>query len=437
MAVTDALPSGAPRVPLLLAAGGAAWEREALAAISGSRQRLVLVKRCLDLTELLATAATGGADLAVASDQLPGLDADSVDRLARDGVRAVVVTTPGTSGRDGGAAAGSAQARLLRMGAAGVLEPAAVGQLARHVEELSTPGPAGGEDQAPPREQPLPEREGRVIAVWGPNGAPGRTTLAIGIASEAARRGETVTLLDADPYGGAVATHLAVLEDVSGLLAATRLANAGELDPAALAGVAREVHRGLRVVTGLPRPDRWTELRPQGLTELLAVARRLDDLVVVDCGFAVPPPTLDPFSDGPVRDETTGLVLEEADLVVAVANADPVGLTRLARALPDLLERCPGAELQVVVNRMRPSLGWSRDEVEELVTGVAPRAQVGFLPEDRAATDRALLSGRTLGEAGDSPLRRGVVELTARLLGGTPAGGARRRGRRRLLRERR
>ena len=34
-------------------------------------------------------------------------------------------------------------------------------------------------------------------------------------------------LLDADPYGGAVAQHLAVLDDASGLLAAARLANAG------------------------------------------------------------------------------------------------------------------------------------------------------------------------------------------------------------------
>ena len=53
-----------------------------------------------------------------------------------------------------------------------------------------------------------------------------------------------MTLLDADPYGGAVGQHLAVLDEVSGLLAAARLANAGELDAARLAGLAREVAHG-------------------------------------------------------------------------------------------------------------------------------------------------------------------------------------------------
>jgi MinD-like ATPase involved in chromosome partitioning or flagellar assembly len=197
------------------------------------------------------------------------------------------------------------------------------------------------------------------------------------------------------------------------------------------------VHRGLRVLTGLPRPDRWTELRPQAVAELLAVARRLDDLVVVDCGFSLPSRTVDPFADGPDRDETTGLALEDADVVVAVGTADPVGLTRLARALPELLEWSPGAELHVVVNRMRASLGWSSDEVATLVAGVAPRAHVSFLPEDRAATDRALVSGRTIAECGDSALRRGLAGLTDRVAGGDPVRGSSRGARHRLLARRR
>ena len=37
------------------------------------------------------------------------------------------------------------------------------------------------------------------------------------------------------------------------------------------------------------------------------------------------------------------------------------------------------------------------------------------LPEDRIAVDRALVSGRTLLESGDSPLRRAMAELPALL----------------------
>jgi hypothetical protein len=213
-----------------------------------------------------------------------------------------------------------------------------------------------------------------------------------------------------------VAAQLAVLDDVSGLLAATRLANAGQLDVASLAGAARQVSPGLRLLTGLPRPDRWTEVRPSAFAELLDVARALDELVVVDCGFALAGRSADPFADGPSRDDMTGTALAEADVVVAVGAADPVGLTRLARTLPELVEASPEAELHVVVNRMRPSLGWSREEVTRLVAGVLPQARIWFLPEDRPAADRAVVSGRTLVECGDSALRRAIAEVTGALL---------------------
>ena len=64
------------------------------------------------------------------------------------------------------------------------------------------------------------------MAVWGPTGAPGRTTVAVGLATELASRGRGTLLLDADPYGGAVAQHLGVLDQA--LLAAVQ---AREIDP--------------------------------------------------------------------------------------------------------------------------------------------------------------------------------------------------------------
>jgi Mrp family chromosome partitioning ATPase len=44
-----------------------------------------------------------------------------------------------------------------------------------------------------------------VAAVWGPKGGPGRTTIAVNLAFEAAATGGEVLLVDADTYGGAVA----------------------------------------------------------------------------------------------------------------------------------------------------------------------------------------------------------------------------------------
>lgn len=417
---------------VLLAAGASSWEPAALDALSAG-SHAVLVKRCLDLPDLLASAATGTAQVAVVSDELRGLDADSLDRLARQGIRTVAVVSAVPAGRRDAEEHLSSRARLLRMGAAAVIDEGAVAALAQHVHETAqqqvpaqdAPAaaartgdgrtvPTGAPHEAPTA--PRTSGAGAVVAVWGATGAPGRTTVAIGLAAEAAAAGGTgVMLVDADPYGGAVGQHLAVLDEVSGLLAAARLANAGQLDPARLAGLAREVAPRLRLLTGLPRPDRWVEVRPQALVEVIAAARALDQRVVVDTGFGLPSTPLDPFAAGPDRDEITMTVLEQADQVVVVGSADPVGLTRLVRALRDLAEvRAPGADV-VTVNRMRGSLGWSTREIGDLVAQVAPGARLAFLPDDRIAVDRALVSGRTLVESGDSPLRRAMAELASLL----------------------
>jgi MinD-like ATPase involved in chromosome partitioning or flagellar assembly len=421
---------------VLLAGDASAWEQEAIEVITAAHPGVVLLKRCLDLADLLASASTGTAQVAVVANRLAGLDADSVARLGRHGVRVVAVVAAGPEGRphDDGDETG----RLLRLGVTRVVmadEVSSVVEQVRAAARLDVDAAEAaallGTTAAPPDLEPSeqsPDREGRLLAVWGPTGAPGRSTVAIAVAAEAATRGLHVTLVDADPYGGAVAQHLGVLEEVSGLLAATRLANAGQLDRGRLATLARQVSPRLRLLTGLPRPDRWTEVRPEALRRLLAAARQLDELVVVDTGFGLPATSLDPFGAAPARDDTTATALEEADQVVLVAGADPVGLTRLARGLRELLELRPDCPVHVVVNRMRPGLGWSEQDVVALVARVAAGVSVSFLPDDRDAADRALVAGRTLCECGDSALRRAVVGLTD-ALGISPRAARRRPGR--------
>lgn len=376
------------KVPVLLVAGGAAWEPRALEAIADAGNRLVLLKRCLDLSDLLASAAVGSASVAVVGAEVAGLDADAVLSLKRGGVSVVVVH------EDGGAE------RLRRLGVDHVVEVGALGRLADVLEGAAP-------RLLPPVEVPTPSlHDGRLVAVWGPVGAPGRTTVAAALAAELASRGQGTLLLDADPYGGALAQHLGVLDQVSGLLAAARLANAGELDAARLAGCASTLGERLRVVTGLPRADRWVEVRPSAYEELLSTAVSLEPHVVVDTGFC-----LEQEQGAPAgRNAMTLTTLDRADRIVVVGSADPVGLARLVRALHDLAELTDRVPV-VVVNRMRTSLGWSERDVAGTIRNVLPDARPVFLPEDRPAVDRALMAGRSLQECGDSPLRRAVVGL--------------------------
>ncbi len=115
-----------------------------------------------------------------------------------------------------------------------------------------------------------------------------------------------------------------------------------------------------------------------------------------------------------------------ADEVVVVGSADPVGLSRLARGLVELRELTGGAPVRVVVNRMRPTLGWSEKDIAGMVAGFARLAGLHFLPDDRAAVDRALVAGRTLVEAGDSALGRAIGASSS-----TRSAPSRRAGRRR------
>ena len=426
---------GAP-ASVLVAAAGSPWEAAALDRIERA-SGLLLAKRCVDLAELLATASTGLASVAVVSPTLPGLDADSVAGLRRCGLGVVLVAAADEL------LEGDAE-RMRRLGIDHVLAVSELDSLAAtllRAGEHAVAGTATGLAPADPAglDAPAAVQRGRLVAVWGPTGAPGRTTVAVGLAGELAAHGHDTLLLDVDAYGGAVAQHLGVLDEVSGLLAAARAANAGRLDVAQLAAVARSVRDGLRVVTGLPRPDRWPEVRPTAFEDLLDRAAELASYTVMDLGFCLEGDPPDPFGPGaPQRNQMTLSALERADEVVVVGSADPVGLARLARGLVDLREVVPGVRPRVVVNRTRASLGWRDREIRGMVEGFTRPLDVHFLPDDRAAADRALMAGSTLGETGDSELRTAVAALTAAVRGerSKPAAGRRRLRRRRAGRAR-
>jgi MinD-like ATPase involved in chromosome partitioning or flagellar assembly len=407
-------------VVVLILASGAAWESSVLSLLE-RRPGVVVLRRCVDVAELLAAASAGQADVAVVALEAPGLDQAAVDHLRRFQVRPLAIVPAGPAGP-----ADSHQLRAVRLGIVSTLADDRLDELPGVLDEGD--GGAPGPDPSDLRgdEEPAPQGGGRVIAVWGPAGAPGRTTVAVAVAAELAARGRRTTLVDADPYGGAVAQQLGILDEVSGLLAAARLAATGTLE-ARFGSVQRALHEHLTVVTGLPRPDRWVEVRAGAVEHLLEVAAAHGD-VVVDTGFGL---EADPgeFGSRPPRNQMTLATLSSADEVVVVGSADPVGLSRLARGLVDLREVLAGTPVRVVVNRMRTSLGWSEADVAGMVEGFTRLEGLHFLPEDRPTVDRALVAGRTLAEVGESPLRRAVGQVVDALAPGTRAGRAGRGGR--------
>jgi hypothetical protein len=216
-------------------------------------------------------------------------------------------------------------------------------------------------------------------------------------------------------------------------LGAARLANTGQLDSARLATLAREAGPGLRVLTGLPRAERWAEVRPPAFDRLLELTRTLATYTVLDTGFAIEQEPGAGFDAAvPRRNHMTLAALDTADEVILVGSADAVGLARLARSLVELADVVPGCTLRVVVNRVRGSLGWGETQIRGMVEGFVVPRSIHFLPDDRAAADRALAEGKSLVESGNSPLRRALAQVADSLDGvaGRPGPGG-------LLRRRR
>lgn len=430
-------------VPVLTAVSDAVWESHLVAALERGDLGVAVVRRCVDLADLLATAATGQARAVLLSADLRRLDRDALSRLAVAGVAVVGLVPPGDE---------DAERRLRQLGVLHVLpSDATPEQISTAVmDTVSGAGPTAAQalSYADPRaalpdspattpELPdVPVGSGRLVAVWGPTGAPGRTTVAVGLASELAALGRGALLVDGDVYGGVIAQVLGVLDEAPGLAAAARLANNGQLDLPALADLARQLSPGLRLLSGITRAERWPELRPAALEVVLGLSRSLAAVTVVDCGFCLEQDEeLAYDTAAPRRNGATLAFLEAADTVLAVGTADPVGLQRLVRGLGELKEAVPGRAPRVVVNRLRSSgvPGEAESEIRSALQRYAGVDDVTFVPLDTAAVDAAVAGGRTLAEAAAaSPARLALADLAASI-----AGVARTHRRRGLLRSRR
>lgn len=302
--------------------------------------------------------------------------------------------------------------------AVGVLEIADARQGWEGVEQLAALGAI----------RPAVTRAGRVIAVWGPAGAPGRTSVAVAVAAELAAQGRRVALVDADTLGAAVAPTLGMLDEAPGFAAACRLAAADALDHAELERVAQHVRArrgGFRVLTGIARPSRWPELSADRVEAVLRACRTWVDDVVVDTGFCLEQDE-EISSDllAPRRHAATLASLREADAVLHVGSADPVGIARLLRARPDALEAAEDARSTVVMNRLRTAavgLG-ARGQVARTLARFGAVDDPAFIPYDRAAFDTAVLEGSTLQDAAPrSSAASAIGQLVReRLLGEAP-----------------
>lgn len=327
------------------------------------------------------------------------LNADLIALCDRAGVRILAL--------------GAEDSRLLgRLGLSTALRPDAAGWevAAALLAETDTP---------PPPEAQLPPR---IVAVWGPHGAPGRSTLSIQLAVELSRTGRRTALVDADTVAPSLAMLLGLGDDAPGIAAACRRAERGALDPAELTRLATTVTTSagdIEVLPGINRPSRWPELSSARLVAALGTCRGWIDETVVDVAGAFDADDEVTYDlAGPRRHAATTAALQEADLIVAIASADPLGISRFIRDHAELRRLTSPTPVIVVVNQVRPGpLGIdARGQVRRTLERFAGITDVFFLPFDLRAADAALLHARPMTDvAPRSPFAAAVRRLAASL----------------------
>ncbi len=315
-------------------------------------------------------------------------------------------------------AVGDGDSRFLgRYGLAPTLPAAAPGWQVAQALTVDTP---------PRRPVELPHR---VTVVWGPHGAPGRSTVAVGLAVELARRGRRTALVDADTVAPSLALLLGLDDDAPGIAAACRRAELDALDDAELTRLATPVGTSagdLDVLAGINRPNRWPELSSARLRTALAACRTWSEETVVDVASAYDADDEATYDlTGPRRHAATSAALQEADAIIAVASADPLGISRFLRDHAELRRLTSPTPVSVAVNRVRPGpLGLdARGQIRRTLERFAGIEDIVFLPYDQRAADAALLHARPMSDVTPrSALVAAMRRLAATHLPQPPAG---------------
>jgi Mrp family chromosome partitioning ATPase len=389
-----------------LAAPGLAQEPDLVGVLPA--RGLTVVRRCVDAVDLLAAAAADPSTVVLVSAALPRLSADVIGRL---GGPARVV---------GLAEAADDEQRLRVLGVRTLVRTASsatgtADAVAAALQRDADPGPGVWPAGAPAPTTAVPPGAGtgRLVVVWGPMGAPGRTTVALGLAEALADRGHRVCSVDADTYAPSMALALGVVEDSSGLVVACRQAETGVLGADLLSGLTRRVAGTWHLLGGLPSADRWPDLRPGALDRVWSTCREEFDVTVVDVGFC-----LERDDDGTwarSRNAAALTALGGADHVVAVADGSAAGAARLAAAWPALAVESAGVPVTVVRNR---AAGRDREWVRA-VAACGVRAPVCAVPADPRGVARCWDRGRSLREgARRSPVRRALADLARVVVSG-------------------
>lgn len=247
-----------------------------------------------------------------------------------------------------------------------------------------------------------PEQAGRCLAFMSAKGGDGGTAVAANLAAALAREPDTrVLLIDLSlPFGDAdmflcSQTQASDLADICGEIE--------RLDGALLGQMVTQVSDTLHLIPSPGRLDKLVRIQSAQVKQVLALALREYQFVLVDMGDGIDPVRLD--------------LLEKIEHLFLVTSLSLSSLRRSGQLLLmlDGLE-FPGTKISLVGNRVGESQDIAQDEFEKAI-GMALERQ---LPGDAAGLKESLARGTPLVSLRPkSALTRGIVDWANALLGKT------------------
>ena len=377
--------------------------------ITGVTQRgFTVVRRCLEAVDVLAAASIEPHAAVVVDADTPRLSADTV--AAIPGLRERIVIAL-ASDQD-------AAVRVRNWGIHSVLMLSDPDVLDRLTTELSAHKQSAHKPVLPEHEKsPDPQSTmggaSRITVVYGPAGAPGRSTIALGLAEAWSRSGDRVCLIDADSIGPSLALLVGMTEDVSGVLVASRYADQGALDIRSLGSACRRLDDRLWLMSGVGSADRWHQLRPASFERVVRLCAENFDRVVIDTN---PLLNVEGFDDAlttgmPSRDGVTRSAFHLSDCVVVVTQPDAVSVLRLSADLPLVMRLIEHSRVSVAVNRSSKRDARAATHVGEVLTEAGVNVPIYTVPDD-GAVSTCRRNGSLLWEvAATKKLRRSLAKL--------------------------
>ncbi len=376
-----------PRV--LLAIGNPERERQLLTALRDGGW--TIAGRCLDGPSLVKQAIAGDVDVVLASAGLHRLTDETFIAVRQVGVPMVLLAGPAEAETYDGLS------YVLPAASDGPVILAALHEAIRRGAVVSQVAADGL--SVPERAEHGYQGNGEVIALVSGKGAPGTTTVAIGLAAALSRGKRSVVLVDGDLRGGAVGPYLDLdpRRGLSGL-------GAGPSDRAEHVLDELQDGPGFSILTGIERPEARERLAAERVAGAVSALQERFDVVLIDGGETL----------SGVTSAVGAAFLRSAERIVLVTTADLLGLWNARASLRFVTESLgvPPEATSAVVNRRTGRDQYGPHEVERAL-GIRV---VAAIPEDPRTARRARTDQTPITAAGGKAAHA-LAELASRLAG--------------------